>query len=170
MNRKTKDVLLIILFLAVIGMSIGYAALSQLLTINGTANITANWDIKISNIVEGTLTGATSKTAAVVAGDKLSATFDVNLQYPGAIATYIVTVENTGTINAMLESVTGIDTANAANPTDVTFEINARENDVLNSGATKDYTVTIKWAESAQTIPETKEKTATITLNYVQAP
>ena len=162
--------MLIILFLAVIGMSIGYAALSQLLTINGTANISAKWDIKISNIKEGTLTGATSKTAAVVAGDKLSATFDVNLQYPGAVATYIVTVENAGTINAMLESINGIDTANAANPTEVTFDISARENDTLNSGATKDYTVTIKWAESAQTIPETKEKTATITLNYVQAP
>jgi len=100
-------------------MAIGYAALAQLLTINGTANISANWDIKISNIAEGTLTGATSKKAAVVSGDKLSATFDVNLEYPGATATYIVTV---------------------------------------------------KWLETASTIPNTKEKTATITLNYVQAP
>ena len=57
-------------------MAIGYAALSQLLTINGTANISANWDVKISNIAEGTLTGATSKNVATVSGDKLAATFD----------------------------------------------------------------------------------------------
>ena len=151
-------------------MAIGYAALSQLLTINGTANISANWDIKISNIAEGTVTGATSKKVAVVSGDKLSATFDVNLEHPGATATYIVTVENAGTINATLESITGIDTANAANPTDVVFDINANDNDVLNSGSTKDYTVTIKWLENSENIPDTKEKTATITLNYVQKP
>lgn len=170
MNRKAKNILIIILFLAVIGMAIGYAALSQLLTINGTANISAKWDIKISNIAEGTLTGATSKTAATVSGDKLSAKFDVNLEKPGATATYIVTVENAGTIDAILENVTGIDAANAANPTDVTFDINANKNDTLTSGATKDYTVTVKWLETAESIPTTKEKTATITLNYVQAP
>lgn len=169
MSRKTKNILIIILFLAIIGMAIGYAALSQLLTINGTANISANWDIKISNIKEGTLTGATSKSVALVSGDKLSASFDVNLQHPGAIATYIITVENAGTINAILESINGIDTANAVNPTDVTFDIDAKKNDVLNSRTTKDYTVTIKWLETAESIPNTKEKTATITLNYVQA-
>lgn len=70
----------------------------------------------------------------------------------------------------MLESINGIDTANKAEPLDVTFNINANENDVLNSGATKDYTVTVKWLETASTIPNTKEKTATITLNYVQVP
>ena len=170
MNKKAKNILIIVLFLVIIGMAIGYAALSQLLTINGTANITANWDIKISKIAEGTLKGATSKSAAVVAGDKLSATFDVNLEYPGATATYIVTVENAGTIDAMLESVTGVDTANAVNPTDVTFDINANKNDTLTSGSTKDYTVTVKWLETANSVPATKEKTATITLNYIQAP
>ena len=170
MNRKAKNILIIILFLAVIGMAIGYAALSQLLTINGTANISAKWDIKISNIAEGTLTGAISKKAEVVLGDKLSATFDVDLQYPGATATYIVTVENAGTIDAMLESVTGVDIANVSEPLDITFDINANKNDMLSNGTTKDYTVTIKWLETAQTIPDTKEKTATITLNYVQAP
>lgn len=82
MNKKVKNILLLILLLVVLGMTIGYAALAQLLNINGTANITASWDIKITNIAEGTLSGAKSKTAAVVSGDKLSATFDVDLLYP----------------------------------------------------------------------------------------
>lgn len=169
MNRKTKNILLIILFLGIVGIGVGYAALAQILTINGTANITASWNVRISDIKEGTLTGATSKTAAVVAGDKLSATFDVNLQYPGATATYIVTVENAGTIDAKLESITGIEAANADTPTEITYAIDARENDTLNSGTTKEYIVTVKWLETATSIPENKTKSATITLNYVQA-
>ncbi|MNT04544.1 hypothetical protein D3C72_1391240 [compost metagenome] len=149
-------------------MSIGYAALAQLLTINGTANISASWDVKISDIKEGTLTGAVSKTAAVVAGDKLSASFDVDLQYPGSSATYIVTVQNAGSIDARLESITGIETANAAAPTELSYSIDAVENDLLANGSTKDYIITVTWADSNQ-IPVTKTKTATITLNYVQA-
>lgn len=149
-------------------MAVGYAALAQLLTINGTANITGNWDIKISNIAEESLTGAVSNKAAVVAGDKLSASFDVNLQYPGASATYIVTVQNAGTINATLESITGVDTANVAQPVEITYTIDAKEKDTLNAGTTKDYRVTVTWADS-NAIPEVKTKSATITLNYVQA-
>lgn len=168
MNSKTKNIILIVLFLAVIGMAIGYAALAQLLNINGTANISASWDVKITNITEGTLNGAVSKTAAVVSGDKLSASFDVDLQYPGASATYLVTIENAGTIDAMLESVTGIDTANVAQPTELTYSIDAKANDTLNKGTSKEYTVTVTWADS-DVVPITKTKSATITLNYVQA-
>ena len=168
MNRKIKNILLLVLLLVVLGMTVGYAALAQLLNINGTANITASWDIKITNIVEGTLNGAKSKKVEVVPGDKLSATFDVDLLYPGASATYIVTVQNAGTIDAKLESITGLDTANSSAPTEITYSINATENDALNNGESKDYTVTVKW-EDTNAIPEVKTKSATITLNYVQA-
>ena len=168
MNKKVKNILLIILLLVVLGMTIGYAALTQVLNINGTANITASWDIKITNIAEGTLSGATSKTAAIVSGDKLSATFDVDLLYPGASATYIITVQNSGTIDAKLESITGIDTANTSAPTEIKYSINATENEILAKGDSKKYTVTVKW-EDSNAIPETKTKSTTITLNYVQA-
>lgn len=168
MNSKTKNILLIILLIAIIGMAIGYAALAQLLNINGTANISANWDIKITDIKEGVLNGAVSKTAAVVAGDKLSASFDVDLQHPGASATYLVTVQNAGTIHAKLESITGIETANSASPTELTYHIDAVADDTLNAGASKVYTVTVNWADS-DAIPSTKTKSATITLNYIQA-
>lgn len=168
MNSKTKNILLILLLIAVIGMAIGYAALAQLLTINGTANISANWDVKINSITEGVLNGAVSKTAAVVAGDKLSASFDVDLQYPGASATYLVTVQNAGSINAKLESISGIEQANTTAPTELTYQIDAKAEDALNAGDTKTYTVTVRWLD-ADAIPTTKTKSATITLNYVQA-
>lgn len=169
MKKKNKNLLLIILLIAILGMAVGYAALSQLLTINGTANISADWDVKISQIAEGTLTGATSKTTPAVSSDNLSATFNVDLAYPGASATYVVTVANEGTIDAKLESVSGVETANAVEPTVVTYAIDAVADDSLVASATKDYTVTVTWDATDNTIPTTTTKTATITLNYVQA-
>lgn len=113
------------------------------------------------------MVGAESKTAPSYTAT--TATFDVNLLYPGASAQYIVTVANQGNINAVLTSVDGIDTANAAAPTDITYSINANADDELNAQSSKDYTVTVTWNANATTIPETKSKTATITLNYEQA-
>lgn len=166
-RKSNKNIILIILLLIIVGMAVGYAALSQALVINGTANITAEWKILFTDIKEGTLVGAESKTAPSYTAT--TATFDVNLLYPGASAQYVVTVANQGNINAVLTSVDGIDTANAAAQTDITYSINANADDELNAGTTKDYTVTVTWNADATTIPETKSKTATITLNYEQA-
>ena len=165
MRKSNKNIILLILLLVIVGMAVGYAALSQALVINGTANITTEWKILFTDIKEGTLVGAESKTAPSYTAT--TATFDVNLLYPGASAQYIVTVANQGSINAKLTSVDGIDTANAAAPTDITYTIDAQADDTLGSGDTKTYTVS--WAASSETIPETKTKTATITLNYEQA-
>lgn len=166
-RKSNKNIILLILLLVIVGMAVGYAALSQALVINGTANITTEWKVLFTNIEEGTLTGAESKTAPSYTAT--TATFDVNLLYPGASAQYKVTVANQGSINAKLTSVDGIDTANAAAPTDITYTIDAEANDTLAASSEKVYTVTVTWNAASETIPETKTKTATITLNYEQA-
>ena len=148
-------------------MAVGYAALSQALVINGTANISAEWKIIFTDIKEGKMNGAESKTSPSYTST--TATFDVNLLYPGASAQYVVTVANQGSINAKLTSVDGIDTVNKVAPTDITYSIDAKKDDTLASGATKDYIVTVTWNADSTAIPETKTKTATITLNYEQA-
>lgn len=167
MNTKKKNLVLVVLLVLVLAVAGGYALMRQTLTINGTANIDANWKVKITNIAEGTLTDAT--TDGTPTFTDTSATFSVDLAKPGATATYIVTVANEGSIDAVLESVAGVEDANNAEPKTVTFSINAAEGDELNASATKDYTVTVTWDENDTTVPETTSKTATITLNYVQA-
>lgn len=170
MKTKNKNLLLVILLIAVVGMAIGYAALSQQLVINGTANITTEWDVEITGITAAagnSTTGATDKTPPTFTAT--SATFNVDLAYPGASATYTVKVENKGTIDAVLQEVTGVEAANSAEPTGITYTIDAKADDTLTSKATKDYTVTVTWDAAETTIPTTKTKTATITLNYVQA-
>lgn len=166
-RKSNKNIILLILLLVIVGMAVGYAALSQALVINGTANITTEWKILFTDITAGTLVGAENKTAPSFTAT--TATFDVNLLYPGASAEYKVTVANQGNINAKLTSIDGIDTANAAAPTDITYSIDATPNDTLNAQTTKTYTVTVVWDADATTVPETKTKTATITLNYEQA-
>lgn len=171
-SLKKRNIILIVVALLLLGIAIGYAALSQTLTINGTANIKSEWDVKITNITEGTLTNAT--TVGSVTHDDTSATFEVDLEKPGAIATYEVEVSNNGTIDAKLESVTDLTSKNAEEPKDIKFEIDATTGDELAKRASegnptkKIYTVTVKWDENSASIPNVKTKTATIELKYVQ--
>ncbi len=166
-RKSNKNIILLILLLVIVGMAVGYAALSQALVINGTASITTEWKILFTDIKEGTLIGAESKTMPSYTAT--TATFDVNLLYPGASAQYLVTVANQGSIDAKITSVDGIESVNATVPTEITYKIDAQTDDTLKSGETKTYIVTVSWDASSETIPETKTKTATITLNYEQA-
>ena len=166
-RKNSKNVILLVLLVLVVGMAVGYAALSQALVINGTASITTEWKIMITDIKEGKMSGAESKSTPSYTST--TATFDVNLLYPGASAQYVVTVANQGSINAKLVSVDGLDSANRATPSAITYSINSRENDPLASGDTKDYIITVTWNADSTELTQTKSKTATITLNYEQA-
>lgn len=167
--EKKKNFVIGTLLVAIVLMSVGYAALAQVLTINGTANIDASWDVEITGITEGTLKGATTKT---ITSNATSATFNVDLAYPGATASYEVAIENKGSIDAVLESISGVDTANTALPTEVQYSVTGvKEGDELASGATTKAIVTVTWvasADNSDTVPTQTSKTATINLNYVQ--
>ena len=170
MKTKNKNLLLTILLIAVIGMATGYAAMSQQLVINGTANITTEWDVHIKSITASSNNSNTgAKDKVMPSFTSTSATFNVDLERPGSTASYTITVENSGTIAAKLEEVTGLETANSAEPTGIKYTINTKTNDELESGQTIDYIVTVTWDPEATEIPDVKTKTATITLNYEQA-
>ncbi len=168
--KDRKNILIVALLIAIVAMSVGYAALAQQLTINGTANISASWDVKIKEITPKVLTGASVKEGSPTFNNT-SASFDVDLEYPGASATFDVTVENAGTINATLDSISGLDAANSDTPTYITYSVSGvTEGDALRSGDTTTATVTVTWDPSQESVPETSvSKTATINLNYVQA-
>lgn len=169
-NKSKKNIILIVLIVLILGMAVGYAAFSQTLTINGTAKISSTWDIHINSITEGTMVGATSKSGyPKVETDTITATFDVDLEYPGATATYVIEVHNNGTVDAKLDTIGGnLATANTAEPTGVTFQCDAVAGDKLVAGATKTYNVTATWAAGDTSIPVTLTKNVSITLNYVQ--
>lgn len=167
-----RNIVIVALIVAIVGMSVGYAALAQQLVINGKSNINASWNIEFTDIAEKTMTGAT--TVGEITATGTSASFEVDLQYPGATATYEITVENKGSIDATLESITGVDTANTTAPVEIQYAVTGMAaNDSLDSQVSKKVLVTVTWVASTDpehpdTIPTTTTKTATINLNFVQ--
>ena len=148
--------------------SIAYAAFSQSLVINGSASTSADWNVRITGITRTSANGAVdlSGTPSFTA---TSANFDVNLSYPGASATYQITVKNEGSIPAKLDSLTDIAAINAAAPADLTFTLSgvSAGSTTLPAGSTNTVIVTTQWSPSS-TITANQTKSATITLNYIQ--
>ena len=50
MNKKTRNIIIIVAILLVVGMAVAYAAISQTLTINGTARVKGNVGVIITSI------------------------------------------------------------------------------------------------------------------------
>jgi hypothetical protein len=151
--------------------SVAYAAFTQTLTINGTGNATGDWDVAVTAITQTAAVGATDVSAPTF--NATSATFDVDLAYPGAYATYAVTVTNNGTIGALLDTIGGVTAANAAAPTYIDYTVTGVTEGVTTiaaGGATNVASVRVEWDPLDTTSNPAATKTATITLNYEQAP
>ncbi len=152
--------------------SVAYAAFSQLLTVNGTGNVTGNWDVEIKTITRtDSNPGATnhSGVAPSVAPDGLTADFNVDLAYPGSSATYDVVYENKGNIPAKVTTVPDLTTTNAADPTDVTYAVTGIAlNDTIAPAGTLTATVTVTWAGGATSNVTTASKAAAVTYDFSQ--
>lgn len=173
MKRENKNSIIITsLIIAIVAMSVGYAALASQLTINGTAGTGgATWSIEFANIVKNdslSTAGVKENNDPTVTGT--SATFDVSLDYPGAKIVYDVTVKNGGTIDAVYVSADGVDAANDSEPKQIQYTVEKTDGslDIL-SGENDTYRITIEWLASSNEVPTgVTTKTATIHLNYEQ--
>ncbi|MBR2828002.1 MAG: hypothetical protein IKE70_02065 [Bacilli bacterium] len=106
-DRRGKMVIAVLLLIAVIG--VGYAALGANLKINGVANIpSASWDVHFKTgsiaVTSGSVTGTNVTTAATIT-NATQVDYSVKLALPGDFYEFTVTAENTGTIDAMIDSV-----------------------------------------------------------------
>lgn len=167
-----KNILIGGLLIAIVAMSIGYAALAQQLTITAKSDLSdASWKVQFEEItLDASSKGATEVTEPTASGT--AASFDVKLAYPGAKAVYKIKIKNAGTIDAYLKSIAGVTEANAADPTVIQYTVTGVEAmDELNANAEAEATVTVEWVSSeTDTVPTgTASKTATIYLNYEQA-
>ena len=167
MDNKGRNIIIGTLLAAILIMAVGYALLSQSLTINGTANITSNWDVKITGISEGTPTGsATNVSPASFEGT--SATFNVNLVKPGDKMVYEITVSNLGTLNAELTGMT-VSPANPAS-TGIYYRVTGVEQGVTKLDASQTNTVTVEvgWVATDTSTPEETTVPLTVNLTYTQ--
>ena len=114
MNNNTKNILLGVLIVGLVGMTIAYAALSTRLQISGTVSVPeATWDIELSNLTrvsnvasavlnqQNTASGPASIT--VTNGTAISG-LNVTFNQPGDKIQYNFTISNLGSIDAKLSA------------------------------------------------------------------
>ena len=85
-------------------MVVGYAAFNTELKISGTSKVTSNWDIRITNVTDGTPTGS-AKNTVKPSWTTLTASMEADLYEKGDAMEYDVTIENRGTLDAKLNDI-----------------------------------------------------------------
>ena len=106
--RRKKQTLFFAIILLVLGLGIGYAAITTTLTIEGTTDVDANtWNVYWDNVqvTSGSVTGSQVTTAPVIT-DQTVVSFRVNLKEPGEFYEFTVDAVNDGTLNAMIDTIT----------------------------------------------------------------
>lgn len=107
-NRSFKILAFIALFVAVMGLSVGFASYSSLLEIKGNATVKAqSWNVHFENLAKTTGMNAVELTtpqiqtgATVISGVK------VEFNKPGEVAEYKFDIVNSGTFNSIINGVT----------------------------------------------------------------
>lgn len=156
MEKKKNDkiIAIIALFVAVVGLSVGFAALSTTLTINGTGTVkTSSWDVHFANLETQTTGLAKEVTPPTLTATKIG-DYEVNLQAPGDSIIYTFDIVNSGSYDAKISTITIPRPTCSWKPDDdsynsycagvidyfLTYVDNGstvQENDTLNSGETK---------------------------------
>jgi uncharacterized repeat protein (TIGR01451 family) len=149
--------------------SVAYAAYSQTVSVHGSGTAAGDWNVAITDITKISTTGATENSAPTF--DGTSASFDVDLAYPGATTQYDVTVTNNGSIPAKLTSLTDLTTLNAAAPAYITYStsgVTGGTTTLAANGGTNVIHVTVTWTGSSAPSTTGTSKAATINLGYDQ--
>ena len=180
MESKHKNALIGALLAVVFVMAVGYAAFAQQLQINGTANITSKWEVKITDIAVKSVTDPAKNPVGTAADAELptgtpkftdtTANFKSTLQSPGDSITYTVTITNSGTLDAKVKSIGWSNQNATASPIMYSFSGLAVGNQVAAGNTTTvDVTVTYDSAVTTQPAAADLTKEATLVIDYEQA-
>ena len=108
-ERRIKALAIVVLVIAVLGLTIAFAALSQTLTINGSAKLDASkWGLKFDNLVLSSASNSDNieGTANIKTDDNtVIENMKVRLTTPGDKVVYTVDLVNEGTINAKIDKI-----------------------------------------------------------------
>ena len=108
-GRKTLYYIVALsLLLSVVGISVGFAAMSTQLNINGSASVVpASWKVQFNNLSSPSITGAAEVvTAPQIESDTHIGDYEVKLTKPGDEIVYTFDIKNSGTIDAELSNYT----------------------------------------------------------------
>ena len=183
-DRRGKMVFAVLLLITVIG--VGYAALGANLKINGVADIPAStWDVHFKTgsiaVTSGSVTGTNVTTAATIT-NATQVDYAVKLALPGDFYEFTVVAENTGTIDAMIDSVSSklgtTEITTGTLPTYIDYSVTYADGIAIapkhklskNTEETYKVRVAYKTDIEASELPQTAETlNLNFQINYVQA-
>ena len=122
-NERTRNIILIVLAVCLIGITVAYATLSQNLNISGVANVDkTSWNIHFTNVLTPKVEGDAKGGKAILNGDSTVITIsEGTLSAPGDKIVYTFDVINEGDLPAEVETtLTQMENCKAENGTDVT--------------------------------------------------
>ena len=188
-TRQKQRIIIGTLCAVIIGLAVGYAVLSSQLNIQGTSGITSDFKVVFTNIEEINQVPESGNyndfDNGILAGSELGITHDittlkaqvvnehqidlsVDMKAPGSMGVYEISVENTGKLDGYITDITGLDEANAEDPTDIQFMLlKFKENQKIRVGEVKKFVLIVSWSEEATTIPDTS-KNLTLDLTVTQ--
>ena len=175
-DRKVLTLGLCLILVCVFTLTIAYAALSAVLTISGSAQVTsADWDIHLANpkVTDGS---ATTVVPSISSGKTLS--FSTTLNIPGDFYEFTVDVVNGGSIAAMIDKVTKTPELTAAQAKYLKYEVSYANGESIStkqtiaSGVTMPIKVRVEYRKDlvASDLPTgTVQLTLGLVLDYVQS-
>ena len=162
-SKKKKNIMIIVLCFVLLLMGVGYAALSQRLTIGGTAKMQGVWDVRITNIQLSRKTGLAKDNSHKY--ENLSASFQTETLAPGDMLEYTVSVSNRGNIDAKVSEIN----ATLDGPEAIKYTVEGiKKGDIIKEGVTQEVIITIKFDENATVIPSNKTSTLNINFTCIQ--
>ncbi len=162
--KNTSNLIITTAIIVLLAMAVGYATFATQISLNGTAEIIGEWDVKIigieaKNMSDGVQSGEPSYTNTTV-------TFDAKLEKPGDTITYEITIQNAGTIDATLGNV--LFQVDEENGSPAILYKTTELAPLLKAGEKTTFSVTIVYDKNATEVPEVKTKTITGIIEYVQ--
>lgn len=175
MENKHKNALIGGLLAIIFIMAVGFAGFTQRLTINDTASVTSDWNVGFESVTpsatcpEGTATTACGKVNSFAAKDK-QLVFNTTLLAPSDVVTYTVTVKNYGNVDAKIAT-NGITMTPGNNDSVIAYaQSGLTVGETLAAGATKEFTVTVTFNQTAGQIDESKlSNSLAMYIDWVQA-
>ena len=178
-QRRIKLLSLSAVIVAVLGLTVAFAALSTTLNIKGSAYLdAAKWGIKFQNLSEPSIVGEASdaKTAKIEKDVSIN-DIKVTLSKPGDSVTYTVDLVNDGDINAKIENIEKTNLTEEQQKY-ITFTVKYKENDtelkigdILSKGQVKPLVIKIEYRkdlESSDLPKSAQEINLSYKLDFVQ--
>lgn len=169
-KRKTtvRRIALIVCVAVLCSIGIGYGILSQQMKIQGTANISTQFNVAITSITENNMKDAETVGTPVIV-DGITGRIESTMLSTRAQAIYDVTVKNNSNVVVFLSNISGISEANALEPLDIVAEVsNISKGTVLQPSEERTFQIIIKEDISKHPTKMSRTKLLEFSLEFQQ--